>query len=257
MASDCPTRVITCKNCEQEGELSLASLLSCDEYTDSTDLSGHDAINCTNPKALDNSRVAAKSEDEAWALLQQASEERDIGDFKEAVQILSKACPDYTYPKLEKEFRAREFSIYLIAMEKDHAAAGMETWTNVNLQGDIGKKYAVSYFLSDKPERLALVDKWPGSPEENLIRLADAGIPLNRGVEKCTNCNKLGHTTRRCPDEKTFSSQPVVACYLCGEEGHRVRDCAMERKNLSRACKICESEEHMAKVYIMSWALQI
>ncbi|ETI25215.1 hypothetical protein G647_04588 [Cladophialophora carrionii CBS 160.54] len=235
MASDCPTRVVTCKNCQQEG---------------------HVAIDCKNAKVLDNSRVAEKSEDEAWALLQQASEERDIGDFKEAVQILSKACPDYTYPQLEKEFRAREFSIYLIAMEKDHAAAGMETWTNVNLQGDIGKKYAVSYFLSDKPERLALVDKWPASAEENLARLADAGIPLNRGVEKCSNCNKLGHTARRCPDEKMASVQPVVACYLCGEQGHRVRDCAMERKSTSRACKICESEDHMAKVHLMSATLQ-
>ncbi|EXJ59961.1 hypothetical protein A1O7_04109 [Cladophialophora yegresii CBS 114405] len=226
MASDCPTRVIKCKNCQQEG---------------------HVAIDCKNAKVLDNARVAEKSENEAWALLQQASEERDIGDFKEAVQILSKACPDYSYPKLEQEFRARNFSIYLIAMEKDHAAAGMETWTNVNLQGDIEKKYAVSYFLSHKPERQALVDQWPASLEENLARLADAGIPLNRGVEKCSNCNKLGHTTRRCPDEKMASVQPVVACYLCGEQGHRVRDCAMKCKSTSRACKICESEDHMAK----------
>jgi hypothetical protein len=96
-------------------------------------------MDCANPKTIDNAHVAEKSEGEAWALLQQASDDRDIGDFKEAVQILSKACPDYTYPKLEKEFRARDFSIYLIAMEKDHDAAGMETWTNVNLQGEVGK----------------------------------------------------------------------------------------------------------------------
>jgi hypothetical protein len=207
---------------------------------------GHVALDCKNPKALDKANVAEKSEEEAWALLKQASDERDIGDFKEAVQILSKACPDYTYPKLEKEFRARNYSIYLIAMEKDHGE--LATWTNVNLQGDVGKKFAVSYFTSDKAQRPTLLDKWPASPEENLTRLEDAGIPLNRGVDKCSNCNKLGHTTRRCPDEKMASVQPVVTCFLCGEEGHRVRDCGQERKPAGRACKVCESEEHLAKV---------
>lgn len=56
------------------------------------------------------------SEAEAWDLLKQASNERDIGDFKEAVQILTKVAPDYTYPRLEKEFRDRGFNIYLIAL---------------------------------------------------------------------------------------------------------------------------------------------
>ncbi|KIY02853.1 uncharacterized protein Z520_01318 [Fonsecaea multimorphosa CBS 102226] len=222
MVADCPTRVIKCKNCQQEG---------------------HEALDCTNPKFVDNTRVADKSEDEAWELLKQASDERDIGDFKEALQILSKAAPEYTYPMLEKEFRKRGFSIYLIAMEKDHG----DTWTNVNLQGDTGKKYAISYFTSDKPQRPTLVDKWPASPEENLTRLADAGIPLDRGVDKCSNCGKIGHTTKRCPDERVASVQPTVTCYLCGEEGHRVRDCTQERKRGGRACKICESEEHLAK----------
>ena len=65
---------------------------------------------------LDLSKVPDKTEDEAWALLTQASEERDIGDFKEAVQILSKVNPTLTYPELEKEFRNRDFNVYLIAM---------------------------------------------------------------------------------------------------------------------------------------------
>ena len=177
-------------------------------------------------------------------MLHQASEEREISDFKDALKILSKVCPDYTYVQLEKEFRAKNFSIYMIAMEKDHG----DTWTNVNLQGDTGKKYAVSYFTSPDCQRPAMLDKWPASPEDNLTRLADAGTPLDRGVEKCNNCGTLGHTTRRCPEEKMASVQPVVTCFLCGEVGHRVRDCTQERKPAGRACKICESEEHLAKV---------
>ena len=211
-----------------------------------TKTSGHAALECKNPKALDKTGVAEKSEEEAWNLLKQASDERDIGDFKEALQILSKACPDYTYPQLEKEFRTRKFSIYMIAMEKDHGEDA--TWTNVNLQGDVGKKYGVSYFTSAEAQRPTLVEKWPASPEENMTRLADAGVPLDRGVEKCSNCNKLGHVARRCPDERMASVQPAITCFLCGEEGHRVRDCAQDRKPAGRACKICESEEHLAKV---------
>jgi len=49
-------------------------------------------------------------------MLKDASEEREIADFKEAVQILTKAAPAYTYPELEKEFRKRGFKVFLIAM---------------------------------------------------------------------------------------------------------------------------------------------
>ncbi|KAL6245917.1 hypothetical protein RBB50_007070 [Rhinocladiella similis] len=219
---DCPTFVAKCKNCQQEG---------------------HAAMECKNPKVMNNAHVAEMSEDEAWDLLKKASDERDIGDFKEAVQVLSKVAPDYTYPRLEKQFRKRGFNIYLIAMEKDHG----DTWTNVNLQGETGKKYAVSYFKSNKPQRPALVAKWPATPEENLARLSDAGTPLDRGVDKCNNCGEIGHKSKACPQDKIEKEQPKVLCHLCGEEGHRVRDCTQERKKSGRACKICEAEDHMAK----------
>src|ERR1700733_14770185 len=60
--------------------------------------------------------IADKTEDAAWKALKQASNERDIADFKEAVQVLVKACPELTYPKLEKEFRKRDLNIYLVAL---------------------------------------------------------------------------------------------------------------------------------------------
>jgi hypothetical protein len=236
----------------------VSSLFKTSSLTNET---GHTAIDCKNPKVIDNLRVAEKSEDEAWNLLKEASDEKDIGDFKEGVQVLSKTAPDYTYPRLEKEFRKRGYKIYLIAMvrssiavssqymltsvqEKDHG----DTWTNVNLQGETGKKYAVGYFTSDKPQRPILVDKWPASAEENLTRLADAGTPLDRGVDKCTNCNEVGHRTKACPHEKMGRETLEVSCYLCGETGHRVRDCTQERKRGGRTCKICEAEDHIAKV---------
>jgi hypothetical protein len=65
---------------------------------------------------IDLQHIADKTEAEAWKAIKQASDERDISDFKEAVQVLVKACPEMTYPKLEKECRKRDFNVYLIAL---------------------------------------------------------------------------------------------------------------------------------------------
>ena len=65
---------------------------------------------------VDLQHIADKTEADAWKGVTQASDERDITDFKEAVQILVKACPEMTYPELEKEFRKRNLSVYLIGL---------------------------------------------------------------------------------------------------------------------------------------------
>ena len=116
-------------------------------------------------------------------MLKTASDEKDLDDFKDAVKILVKAVPGSSYQQLEAEFRKREFKVYIIAMEKDIG----DTWTNVDLQGEIGKKFAVGYYFSANAQRPSLAPKWPTSPEENVERLADAGVPMDRGVEKCHN----------------------------------------------------------------------
>lgn len=161
-AGDCPKKPQVCRNCLQEG---------------------HNTLECKSAKVIDDSKVPDKTEEEAWVMLEQASEEKDLDDFKDAVKILHKAVPAYTYQDLEKKFRERKFKVYLIAMEKNIG----DTWTNVSLQGEVGKKYAVGYYFSEKPQRPTLTAKWPATPEENLERLADAGTTLERGVEKCGN----------------------------------------------------------------------
>jgi hypothetical protein len=67
-------------------------------------------------RVINLQHIADKTEGEAWEAVKQASNERDITDFKEAVQVLVKACPELTYPKLEKEFRKRDFNVYLVAL---------------------------------------------------------------------------------------------------------------------------------------------
>lgn len=132
---------------------------------------------------LNLNNVADKTVDEAWVLLTQASDERDLDDFKDGVKILSKAAPDMTYVDMEKEFRSRDFNVYLIGLVKESGP----TFTNVDLQGNTGKTYAIGYFFSDKANRPTMVEKWPESPEANLERLADVGIPMDRGVPLCNN----------------------------------------------------------------------
>lgn len=67
-------------------------------------------------RVINLQHIADKTESEAWKAVKQASNEHDITDFKEAVQVLVKACPELTYPELEKEFRKRDFNVYLVAL---------------------------------------------------------------------------------------------------------------------------------------------
>lgn len=109
------------------------------------------------------------------------------------MQVLVKAIPGLTYAELEKEFRERAYTIYLIAMEKEIES----TQTIVNLQGKIDCKYAVFYFLSDKPQRPNMKERWPKSAEENLERLENAGVPMDSGVVKCNNVRLKDSSSRQ------------------------------------------------------------
>lgn len=148
----------------------------------------HDTLECKNPKKIDNSSVPDMSEQEAWALIKEASDDLDVGDFKEAIKILSKAVPEMTYPQLEKELRKRCLNIYLIGLEKEAAPA----YTNTNLQGQVGKPYQLGIFTkSSKCPRPILMPIWPKDDADNLERLENTGVPLERGVMICSNCGEL------------------------------------------------------------------
>ena len=79
-------------------------------------LQGHDAKDCTDNRILPMQHVPDKAASEAWKDLKVASDDKDITDFKEAMMVLVKSCPELTYPELEKQFRAKGFSVFLIAM---------------------------------------------------------------------------------------------------------------------------------------------
>lgn len=180
------------------------------------------------------------SADDAWEALQKADEERDLDDFREAFKVYTKAASDATYDELEMAFRAQNFQTYLIATENELP----KTHTYVNLQGELDKTYKVGLHLSPKPKRETAKQGWPETPEENLVRLKDAGLPMERGIPKCMRCDELGHTARACPEEAVENPDKVqVKCVNCEEVGHRARDCPTPRVD-KFACRNCKQSGH-------------
>jgi len=160
--------------------------------------------------------------EKAWEQMKIASDEHDLDEFKIALQKYMKATPDATYVQLETAFRIQNFNFYFIALEKEI----QETFSNMDLQGNLGKKYSISLRKSAKHQRPKEKELWPTSPEENLARLVDAGEPVYRGIPKCSNCEVLGHIAKACPEERQErTDRAEVKCFNCDEVGHRVRDC--------------------------------
>lgn len=135
---------------------------------------------------------------------------------------------------MESAFRSQDVNVYLIAIEKELAV----TYTNMDLQGNLDKKFTINWRFSDKPARPREAEVWPATPEENLERLADAGAPVDRGVPKWSvslfhlqwlfadlssgNCNELGHSSKHCPQDKVENAdRAVLLCYNCEQTGHR------------------------------------
>ena len=109
----------------------------------------------------------------------------------QAFKIYTKAASDATYDELEMAFRAQNFQTYLIAVENELP----KTHTYVNLQGELDKTYKVGFHLSANPKRETAKQGWPETPEENIERLKDAGLPLERGIPKCMRCDGMSFTS--------------------------------------------------------------
>ena len=130
--------------------------------------------------------------------------------------------PDTTYEDLERAFRLQDVKLYLIAIPKELSA----TFVNMDLQGNLGKKYTVTYRFQWAAPRPREREIWPKDIEENFERLKDAGEVVYGGLPKCRNCDQVGHIAKSCPEEKReVTNSMEIVCFNCGEAGHRVRDC--------------------------------
>ncbi|GFP56109.1 cellular nucleic acid-binding protein homolog [Trichoderma asperellum] len=222
MVKDCPDKPpMICANCGEEG---------------------HFRKNCENARKINRDHVADTTPDDAWAKIKQAARERDSDDVKEAVEEYVKALGgEVTYRQIQEKLMEENVKLWLISLEREL----IDTFTNMDLQGNIDKKYSVSFRFSDKPERPREIDGWPQGHAEILSRLEDAGMVVDRGLPKCYNCGELGHTSKGCTQERVehASEKPKISCYNCGNEGHRVRDCPEPRVD-KFACKNCGKSGH-------------
>ncbi|MCJ1365647.1 hypothetical protein MMC16_004772 [Acarospora aff. strigata] len=227
-ASECPEKPTDiCRNCQQEG---------------------HKATECKANRVLDLSKILDKSPEEAWESLVAADTDGDLDDFREALKIYSKAVPLTTYAQLERAFRDNHFRIYLIALEKEIP----DTLTIVDIQGKLDCKYTIGYYKSPHPRRQNAAQGWPASPEENLERLNDAGVPMDRGIPKCSNCSELGHVAKFCKEEKQAIDRVEervdrFACRNCKQSGHNAAECPEPRSADGVECKRCNEMGHFAK----------
>ncbi|KAJ3502136.1 hypothetical protein NM208_g16789 [Fusarium decemcellulare] len=240
--AECPNpSEMTCRYCKQPGHM----LKDCPDkppmVCENCGEEGHMRKNCENARKINRDHIADMSQDEAWDKLKQAVVERDMDDAKEAVQEYVKAVDGaITYRELQEALIDQKIGLWLIATERPL----IQVFANMDLQGNMGKKYTVSYRFTEKADRPREIEGWPKDREELLSRLDDAGEIVDKGIPLCTNCKELGHISKFCTQEKMERSDgPKISCVNCGEDGHRVRDCPQPRVD-KFACKNCGKSGH-------------
>lgn len=120
--------------------------------------------------------------------------------FFQAFKAYCKAVPDSNYHELEVAFRNLRFTTYLIAKKKEL----FSTQTLVNIQGKLNCTYEVGFYYSDKPLRKSAKEGWPESKADNLERLKDAGLPVDRGIPKCGRCGGESSTFQIWPSPRYY-----------------------------------------------------
>lgn len=202
-----------CRTCGEQGHRAADCPYKAPEMCRACGVEGHKAQDCDKNRTMDRSHVAEMDAEAAWEIVKKAAIEeskkdsdKDTTDIvnvsstvfvsetlvltcSQALDSYVKAKEDVTYPDIEKRLRAENVPIFCIAQEKEVPM----TTTLVNLQGKSGCTYVVSYSFRDKPRRKIHAEGWPASKEDNMERLADAGVMMENYVPQCRNCKGKSH----------------------------------------------------------------
>src|SRR5690606_27675434 len=122
------------------------------------DTPGHLQKSCDKARKINRDDVADVSPEEAWEKIKEDAADKVIDDAKEAVQEYVKALDGTsTYKDIQLGLIEANINLWFIPRERDLLGA----FTNMDLQGNVDKKYTVSYRFSENPSRPREREGWP------------------------------------------------------------------------------------------------
>ena len=123
----------------------------------------------------------------AWKAVVDSAKDKDLDTLRSAIKAYARAVEDkFSLQDVEKALRDADLPMYLIAMKQEIAV----NHTIVDMIGNPGREFVLSFQLSGKPRRKRMAEGWPKTPEENMQRLASCGFVQDIGVPLCGNCGR-------------------------------------------------------------------
>lgn len=143
--------------------------------------------------------ISVISSSSAWAQLYDAGRRGDPHAFLEALDVYSKACPTETLQTIGRKLFDARCPLQLVALNTPPS----RTTILVDLQGNARRTFtatpvSIAVYNPDATCRVNLTGV-PCTPEENIARLADAGLARDlTEVARCSLCKQQGHWIKDC-----------------------------------------------------------
>lgn len=142
--------------------------------------------------------ISVISSSSAWAQLFDAGRRGDQHAFLEALDVYSKACPTETLQTIGRKLFDARCPLQLIALNTPPS----RTTILVDLQGNARRTYTatpISISVYNNKDATTNQSGLPRTPEENIARLADAGLARDlTEVPRCSLCKQHGHWIKDC-----------------------------------------------------------